>query len=551
MKKNNFILNYVEVNIIILFGLLSLILKLFSSSDFLGILITSSFEVLTIFFIFLFFIFLQKKLKSKIINLIIFILFYFILIFDSLINLMQSYFFDEANLLRYNLLNFDYYIVIYFFKEILPIKIIFIFILFLIISYLISFYFKLTKNLISKCLELKILYKILFVVLYLVLFFNIFNYSNIYVNTGVEYYQSLDDTEIIIDGSFNAQNKFNFSNFKDEKNVSNLSQERVLVFVMESVTYNDFLENKDEKFFHKIKNNSHIYSNYYTTNQDSLTSLFALLTSNFVPYDAYTHNWKELYGDKIFNSTSLVDIFNEQEYYSSFFVSSYSKVDTLDYFNWDSKNYLNYNESIEKSFLCLSIFANQNACEDNAIIEKVKTEIKNKDKLFLFQEFIFGHGIKYNQLKKKSNVEYYNDYLLEIYNFLENENLLNSTTIVIVSDHGVRNIKNSENSEKYKIPLIVYNNNFNATINNDLFNHIDFKQILFNELSNTKLNSRNEIYYVGQTRTSIVGYLNKFNQSFSIKNNDKIMLIENENIDDDLIYEKVNYFLRYESDFVK
>jgi len=451
--------------------------------------------------------------------------------------------------------------VLYFFDEIFPYKLFFSLIILLIFVYSVSKYVKKTQLILEKNILNKKL-NIVLLVMYIVLIFYSSLFSNVYINSISQGIDSLNNEKILIDDNF-ADIEDDFYNLdknyqlKDYNNISINKNQRVLVFVMESVPYNIFQKElekipNDENFFRIIENSSHIYTNYYTTNQDSATSIIAMLWSKFIPLDAYSTDSYETYIKKFESKKSIIDLFDYNNYSNNLVVSASSIPKFLSINNWtNSYKIENFDELQETKYFCLEVFQNEQGCEDKAMLNDVKNITKNNDNLFLFQELIYGHSVKYELETKQSITNYYNYYFLDIYEYLKEENLLDNTTIVITSDHGLRNLKDKQDIGFYQVPFIVFNQNLDKKEIDDLYSHIDFNNILLSYLTDKDyMKSRDEIYVIGQTRTNILGYKNN-NQSFFVRKNGDIQynIMGRKNISKNEVVNKVKYFELYKKKF--
>jgi len=555
-KDNKFVLNYYELNLIFIFLCLSLIVKFLSSNNYILIILNILFEFLTILFFFQIIRYLQLNIFFKRgFRLFLLIIYHIIFLFDIIINFISSYYLDESYLLRYSFYNFDTKIVLYFFDEIFPYKLFFSLIILLIFVYIIAKYVRKTQLVLEEDILSKKL-NILLLIMYIVLIFCSSLFSNVYINSISQGISSFNNEKIVIDDNY-TDIENDFSDLDKNKvfnnNISIEKNQRVLVFVMESVPYNIFQKElkkipNDENFFRIIENSSHIYTNYYTTNQDSATSLVAMLWSKFVPYDAYSTDSYKTYIQKFENKKSIVDIFNYNNYSSNLVVSASTIPKFLSINNWtNSYKIENFDELQKTEYFCLEVFQNEQGCEDKAMLNDIKKTIKNNDNLFLFQELIYGHSVKYELEKKQSITNYYNYYFLDIYEYLKEENLLDNTTIVITSDHGLRNLKDKQDIDFYQVPFIVFNSDFDKKEVDDLYSHIDFNNILLSYLTDkNQLKSREEVFIVGQTRTNIIGYKNNDQSFFVRKNGDnQYNIIGRKNISKDEVANKVKYFELY------
>ncbi len=578
MKNDKYELNLFEFNLILLFNCITLIVKLYTSKNYLYISISSTFEFLIILIIFLLIKKFQKN-KNNLLKIILKILFYFILIIDLILNFIHSYFLDDALQVRYNLFTIDFAIIQYFFNEIMPISLIIILSFLIIIILFIAKKIKFSKKIYLLSLRKKNIYIFLTIIFFFLIFNNLF--SNTYLNSVIEFKEIIRYKKI----SLNENNQnYNFKELdKRIENYSNINippNQKIIIFVMESVPKNIF-EKEIEKipieknFFKLIENNSHIYTNYFTTNQDSSTSILSIISSIFIPMDAYSQNSWEKYEKILKNKTNLIELFNINNYSTNFIVSTKEIPSFIQIYNWENiHNIKNYEEiSKNSNILCLQIFENENGCEDK-VMEKDLIELieKTNKSLFIFQELIFGHGIKYEIEKQQSISSYYNDYFLSIYNIMKEKKLLENTTIIISSDHGLRNLQNKKNPNAYQIPLIIYNLNFEKKEIKELKNHLDFKEILLSEINsienikNSNLSdfkskenifgenniekNKEKSYFIGQTRSSIIGMLSNSGNFTYIKKNEKdYWIIYQKNINLNQIKEEIYFIEAYKKYF--
>jgi hypothetical protein len=100
--------------------------------------------------------------------------------------------------------------------------------------------------------------------------------------------------------------------------------DKIIVLVMESVNYSDFIRfsnSKKQSFFTKNKSNSLFFKHYYTNNLDSYTSLLAILHSVFIPYQAYVNEQQYFFVNK---KPNLVRFFNANGF-KTLFLTSYGE----------------------------------------------------------------------------------------------------------------------------------------------------------------------------------------------------------------------------------
>jgi hypothetical protein len=336
--------------------------------------------------------------------------------------------------------------------------------------------------------------------------------------------KNINNTNFKENTNYNNQLK-NYSKYKIKKN------QIILIFVLEQTPYQTFNNDlkkipKDENFIQKIKNNSLFYTNYYTNNQDSRTAIWTMLSSQFIPFECYYDDWNKKYGS-VLENRNLVDLFNYNNY-TTIAVSSQDKFGLLlSAYNWKKKIHLKNYSLITKKYICQDDIEYAKGCEDLAILNQtINTILKYKKNIFLLQEMIYGHSPKYQKMKNLTPTEYYNNYFLKIYSVLKKHNLTENLTFVIVSDHGDKDIIKKKLNQ-YQIPLIIYNKNLSHKTNTSLYSHINFKNILLeNLLQNPKILKTQtrpvEKLIMGQTLSNELLYINENNDYFLAKRENEL-----------------------------
>lgn len=541
MKKENiFNINFK----LFIFGMLFLfILKLFFLKEINYILITSLYD-LCIFGLLFFIFFNFKNLFFKITYYFLFYLNFFIL------SLYYIYFYDVYQ--RGSIVNVSLETTIFLFKNIISFKFILIIVIAILISLVFSKYlFKEEKLFITKNKIFILILLLLLVFLFLSIVLNVrYNpYADLIYEIENNFNViSLSSPELLIDDINNDKTITNYS-------FENIKYKKILIFIGEEWMFSDFLYEKESlsnNFYLNTKNNSFYYNNYFTTNQDSRTAIFSLLTSTFIPFEAYSSE-KEYFSylSKINTKNNLVDFFNYNDYNTYFLVSSIESPDIATPFNWTEILTLEKSVYDSKKYYCTNIFTYETSCEDFAVIDILKQKILEDENIFLVQEFIYGHSYKHIVDKKLSRTEYYNNYFLEVYSFLEHENLLDETLIIIVSDHGSRSINNLLDYEGYKIPLIFISSNITFYENFSLLSHLDFKDILFKHILNKdNIQENDSIMFVGGTGSNIIGFLTS-NNTYGIINVSSNKLLRYSNIDNikEISQNYYNYYFTIKNKF--
>lgn len=545
MQKNNPIENY-KLQLITFSILILILIKLINSVNYFAIIINTILEYTILILIY----FIYKKINIKIqinkknitFKKILNPIYYTIFIFNFFFFLLTSLYFNDLLIMKYSLLNFNIEIIKYTLENIFPLK------YYILLILLTTMLFLIPKTKIISLItpNQKKTFLILPIILIITIIFYNTNYNlttNIYTNTIHDLISSTNKETIELDLGKINETKYNSTYFdKSIKNYNNINlkqNQKILIFVMEQTSQKIFQEElekipKEENFFEITKNISHYYNNHYTNNQDSRTTIWTLLNSKFLPFEAYIDNWNEKYGF-ILEENNLVELFNHKNYNTVVAMSANSPSLILGAYNWNKNIYLKEFDKNNKEYICIHEFEFQKGCEDKIILEDIKQELKeNKNNnLFFFQEFIFGHGETYMQESQKSRTRYYNDYLLELYQYMQKENLLENTTIIVLADHGEKGYFQKE-LHNYNLPLIIINNKFEKEIEKEITFQIDFKDILLSNIAKNyskKNYSKNENYIIGQTQSSEIGYLNSNKQYFlGNLNEEKFQLYKYENM---------------------
>ena len=279
----------------------------------------------------------------------------------------------------------------------------------------------------------------------------------------------------------------------------NLSYKRVIVLVMEGMTYNNFIgtsTSDKESFLNRYKNNIAVFNNYHTLNLDSYTSLLAMLNSIFIPYQAYVDDTEF---SNVNNSNNLIRFFNS-EGFGTLFLTSYGVQQeryTPDLKDWTQKTFM---DSIygNKNFVSVTSNKIEYGCEDLSVFGDMIKFLENNQKAFILQEMVYGHTVAWEQKTGIPPIDYYNNYFNKTVDELKKNNLLDSTLLLIVSDHGPRN--KPYNIDNYHIPLLLYSNGMQEKTDSRFLSHVDFKDILLETISDYNYKPvENNIYTIGNS----------------------------------------------------
>lgn len=281
----------------------------------------------------------------------------------------------------------------------------------------------------------------------------------------------------------------------------------IIIVVLEGVTANDF-ENEFMEikggFFESNKNKSVYYNNYYASNLDSYTSLIAMMTGIQVPYRSYSD--PNIY-EKVNYEPNLVEYFNQKGFTSSF-------ISTFEYQPFipsqESWNNIFARKDLSDIDKWVSVGSSkmEMATEDKVAITKIVSEVKRNDKNFVLHELVYGHSPEWRATTGKTQLVYYDEYLKDLSDKLRENNILDNTLFVIVSDHGDR--ARAADVENYRIPLLIMGENSSNGINNIFLSHLDLPKIIYSFLQvGGRLAGSDMIFTVGSSEKWTYGVITK------------------------------------------
>jgi len=299
---------------------------------------------------------------------------------------------------------------------------------------------------------------------------------------------------------------------------------KVLVFVMETMTAKRLSDEtpdlRRDTFFVSARAQSHHHDRYFPNNQDSRTGMLDLLGSRLIPYEAYRDEDSEAYMG-VARLPSLLDHFRRFGFKTAFAVSQTGLEVIVTDLPWDTLIHLNEAdvERAKAEKLCFQPYEFENSCEDDVVLPKVLDFIDANERVFLFQEFIWGHAYEYNEASGRKNADYYSAYIDQVIAHLREKNLLDETLIAVTSDHGFRDKGLQDQLNVYRVPLIFHAPGFSETHNDALLSHLDFKDLLFNAMQpgSTPIDDNPAIMIEGPTATSLLAALTADNDFMLVK----------------------------------
>lgn len=300
--------------------------------------------------------------------------------------------------------------------------------------------------------------------------------------------------------------------------------DKVLVFVMETMT--SAVMEREQKalaptsFVHRARAHAQEYTRYFATNQDSRTGMLSMLGSRFIPYEAYTEEGRDHYmflGQR----SSLVHHFAELGYTTAFAVSQQEVELVVGDLPWDTVMHLEEGDAdrLRKQSLCFVPYEFEHSCEDRALLPRVLDFIDKNERVFLYQEFIWGHSSAYNQASGRTNTEYYSSYLDAVVAHLQQTGDIDRTLIVLTSDHGFRDKGLQNDRAVYQIPLLFHAPGLAPGRDARLFSHLDFKDLLMHQLLPSKPHPPESplVLVIGPTGTSFLTVLTQSGQFMLLK----------------------------------
>ena len=284
--------------------------------------------------------------------------------------------------------------------------------------------------------------------------------------------------------------------------------DRVVVLVMEGVNFDDFIRKSQmdtNSFLNRHKRNILSFTNYHTLNLDSYTSLLSILNSVFIPYQAYAINERRYLF--VNDRNNLTRFFNANGF-STHFLTSYGEQQERFVPNIREWMQVKCMDNVEGNTEYASITSSkvEYACEDLAVFDDLMIALKKKQRVFVFQEMVYGHTTGWREKTGIETVDYYNRYFNKLVDELKKNSILDGTLIVITSDHGPRD--DAYKVDNYHIPLILFATDLQSSNNDEFLSHLDFKDILLGLIANRKFEPDRElIYTIGHSGELVYGMI--------------------------------------------
>ncbi len=295
---------------------------------------------------------------------------------------------------------------------------------------------------------------------------------------------------------------------RDFTSVTSLPVDNVILLVMETETIRSFERKRstsENEFRESFIRQSNFYTNFYTQNSASRTSLLAMLSGIFIPHRAYAVRWDQY--RRVGTKLELLSLFHRLGFSR---VYATSRVDPpligrLD--DWDHRiTQQNYDIS-GGNHVCLHVLRTEKACEDKSMIDPIVSFLEKNDKNLVIQPFVVNHSKKYIAALKTDSVAYVFSYLEELVRGLRKIGKLDSTAIVLVADHGRRTQRAAMRRDNYRVPLLIWKKGRKGKQVHGFYSNTRFLELLVADLLDAEDSVRHEkrFHVVGPSWLDVVG----------------------------------------------
>ncbi|MET0344427.1 MAG: sulfatase-like hydrolase/transferase [Polyangiales bacterium] len=414
------------------------------------------------------------------------VLFYVTLEVLLLTSLSHTIFFESAAERRFSLLELDLAMLVFFFKSVLPVRGLLLLGALWLAPHLLALFAKRALRPVAPrpaLLAIAGAWVVLSVVLW-----RVPRVPSPLADMASSSWESLTTPELHVDRSKPARFDPAHLDKSAARATAPFAYDKVLVFVMETMTADTVARERKalpaHTYVNRLDAEALRYTRYFATNQDSRTGMLSMLGSRFIPYESYTEEGRDAYL-KLAERSSLVDLFKQRGYHSAFVVSQQELELVVADLPWDERVHLEEGDVDVHAgkFLCFVPYEFEHSCEDRALLPRMLDVIDQHERVFVYQEFIWGHAAEYNKASGKTNTEYYSAYIDEVVAHLKRRGVLDRTLIVLTSDHGFRDKGLQSQRDVYQLPLSFHAPGLAPRRDDGLFSHLDFKDLLLAALS--------------------------------------------------------------------
>jgi hypothetical protein len=254
----------------------------------------------------------------------------------------------------------------------------------------------------------------------------------------------------------------------------------VVVIVMETVEGSRFtreiLEN-NKTFIGSRRSEFRYFSKYFTTNLDSYTSLVAMIASVFVPFPAYSD--PEMYSG-VRNAPNLAAAFRRSGAACMYISTAMNQPFIPSSGDWNS-TLTRKDIPDDPSMAHIDSPPIESAVEDRAARPAIMDFMRKNPRSFIVHECVFGHTQQWLDLTRKSQLEYYDQYVRELTENITALGLSGKTLFILAADHGSR--QDPAEIENYRVPLIMWGPGVKAGDDGRFLSHLDFGGLIYEAFS--------------------------------------------------------------------
>jgi len=319
-------------------------------------------------------------------------------------------------------------------------------------------------------------------------------------------------------------------------NVKTLRYDHVLILVLEGVTTDRFEQeflSRPHGYYARVRDRSAYFSRYYTTNLDSYTSLIAMLTSVQVPYRAYADPSSY---ESVNEGPNLVAALTRRGFRTLYICTSEHQPFVPVREDW-SRTMGMRDLTQQHDWLTVAGSKVEAGVEDRAAMPAIIDFVTSHPQTLVVQEMVFGHSPRWMAKTGRSQLEYYDEYLLELLRALERHKLADRVLLVVVSDHGDR--ADSASAENYHVPLLISGHGIPPSHTSAHLSHRDFQETIGHFLADQQPpKARESFLTVGSTERWVYGEITASGSYMFIDNDTGAVLASHGTLDARSLYER-------------
>ena len=323
--------------------------------------------------------------------------------------------------------------------------------------------------------------------------------------------------------------------------VKALRYQHILIMVLEGVTSDRFEKEfllRSRGYDAHVKDRSVYFDEYHTTNLDSYTSLIAMLTSVQVPYRAYANPSGY---EAVNEGPNLVAALSQRGFHSLYICTAEYQPFVPVRKNWSRISHMR-DLNQQPDLVTIGGSKVEAGVEDRAALPAIIEFVKTHPRTLVMQEMIFGHSPRWTAETGKSQLEYYDDYLLDLLRGLERQNLADSVLLVVLSDHGDR--ADSFNVANYHVPLLISGSGITPSRVSALYSHNDLQSLIAHFIADQQLpKARESLLTVGSTERWVYGQITSSGSHMFIDNDLGVVSSSHGKLNAGLLYESFQSLL--------